>query len=77
MSQIKRLYRSRNERMVTGVCGGLAEHFEMDPTVVRLIFVVGFFASASAAFWIYPIMALVVPLEPENGAVVEVIPPQE
>ncbi len=35
----KHLYRSRTDRMISGVCGGLAEYFDMDPTVVRLIFV--------------------------------------
>jgi len=33
----KRLYRSRSERMIWGVCGGLAKYFDMDPTLVRII----------------------------------------
>jgi phage shock protein C len=33
----KRLYRSRSERMIAGVCGGIAEYFNIDPTVVRVI----------------------------------------
>ena len=36
---VKHLFRSRKDRMISGVCGGLAEYFDMDPTVVRLIFV--------------------------------------
>ena len=36
----KRLVRSRKYRMIAGVCGGLAEYFDMDPTVVRLLYVV-------------------------------------
>ena len=32
----KRLYRSRNQRMICGVCGGVAEYFNIDPTIVRL-----------------------------------------
>ncbi|HDP94752.1 MAG TPA: PspC domain-containing protein [Candidatus Aminicenantes bacterium] len=36
----KRLTRSRRNRMIAGVCGGLAEYFDMDPTVVRLLYVV-------------------------------------
>jgi phage shock protein C len=36
---VKRLYRSGNDRMLAGVCGGLAEYFNIDPTVVRLLFV--------------------------------------
>lgn len=34
----KRLYKSRTNRMLTGVCGGIAEYFNIDPTIVRLIF---------------------------------------
>lgn len=34
---MKRLYRSRADRRIAGVCGGLAEYLEMDPTVIRLI----------------------------------------
>ena len=35
----KKLYRSRTERMLGGVCGGLGEYFNIDPTLVRLAFV--------------------------------------
>ena len=33
----KRLYRSRDDRMIAGVCGGLGEYFNIDPTIVRLV----------------------------------------
>ena len=33
----RRLYRSRNQRMLAGVCGGIAEYFNIDVTIVRLI----------------------------------------
>lgn len=59
----KKIYRSRNERMIAGVCGGLAEHFGIDPTWVRLIFIILFFAGG-AAFLIYIILWLIVPNEP-------------
>ena len=36
---VKRLYRSKKERMIGGVCGGIAEYLNTDPTVVRLIWV--------------------------------------
>lgn len=32
----KRLYKSRNDKMLGGVCGGIAEYFDIDPTLVRL-----------------------------------------
>ncbi len=35
----KRLYRSRKDRMICGVCGGIAKYFNIDPTLVRLAFV--------------------------------------
>lgn len=59
----KKLYRSRNERMIAGVCGGLAEYFKVDPTFVRLLFVLLFFLAGSALL-IYIILWLIVPLSP-------------
>jgi phage shock protein PspC (stress-responsive transcriptional regulator) len=50
-NQPKRLYRSNKNRMLAGICGGIAEYFNTDPTIVRLIAVVGFFATASVFFW--------------------------
>ena len=35
----KRLYRSKKDRMICGVCGGIANYFNIDPTLVRLAFV--------------------------------------
>ena len=60
-NQTKRLYRSNKDRMVVGICGGLGEYFKIDPTIVRLIAVVGFFVTASAVFWAYLIMWVVIP----------------
>ena len=59
---VKRLYRSRNERMIAGVCAGLADYLDIDPTVVRLLFVLGFVAGG-ATFWAYLVMMLIVPEE--------------
>jgi phage shock protein C len=39
----KRLYRSKVERRIAGICGGLADYLETDPTLIRLIFVLLFF----------------------------------
>ena len=57
----KKLYRSVEDRMVGGVCAGIADFFDIDSTIVRLIFVLGFFASVSGLFWAYIIMIIVVP----------------
>ncbi len=40
MAETRKLYRSRSNRQVAGVCGGLAEYFNMDPTLIRVLFVV-------------------------------------
>ena len=58
----KRLYRSRDDRMISGVCAGLAEYIDIDPTIVRLLFVLGLFAGG-ATFWAYLVMMMVVPEE--------------
>ena len=58
----KRLYRSQSDRMIWGVCGGLAKHFDMDPTLVRIIFVLLLFANGLGIL-AYIIMTIVVPLE--------------
>ena len=62
----KRLYRSRDERMLLGVCGGLAKHFGMDPTVVRLIAVLTLLLGPTGVL-VYLILAIVVPLEPADS----------
>jgi phage shock protein C len=57
----KRLTRSR-EKMVAGVCGGLANYFDIDPTIIRILFVVIAFAGG-ASLLAYLIMWVIVPLE--------------
>ena len=58
----KRLYRSRSDRVIWGVCGGLAKYFDMDPTIVRVVVVLSIFLG-SFGIWAYIILAIVVPLE--------------
>ena len=48
--QEKRLYRSETNRMICGVCGGIAEYFGVDPTLIRLAFVLFLFGAASGLF---------------------------
>lgn len=59
----KQLYRSRDDRMIAGVCGGLGDYFDIDPTIIRLLFVFGAFATGSGLFWAYLVMMVVVPEE--------------
>lgn len=69
----RKLYRSREDRMIAGVCGGLGDYLNVDPTLIRLVFVLGFFATASGVFWAYLIMMIVVPEEvPASQDVVDV-----
>lgn len=57
----KQLTRSNVNRMVAGVCAGLGEYLNMDPTVVRLLFVLGLFLTGPGILAAYLIMAIVVP----------------
>ena len=61
----KRLYRSHSERMIEGVCGGVAQYLGIDPTLVRLAFVAYSLAYGSGLF-IYLLGVLIIPLEPEG-----------
>ncbi len=64
-----RLYRSRDERMLAGVAGGLAAHFDLDPTLVRLAFALGFLVTGPVALLLYVMCALIIPSEPETHSV--------
>lgn len=57
----KQLTRSNTNRMIAGVCAGLGEYLNIDPTVVRLLFVLGFFLTGPGILIAYLIMAVVVP----------------
>ena len=59
----KRLYRSDENRMLAGVCGGIAEYFDLDPTLVRLGWVV-FCAMGGCGILAYIIAAIVIPRNP-------------
>ncbi|QMT59752.1 MULTISPECIES: PspC domain-containing protein [unclassified Legionella] len=61
----KKLWRSRDNKIIAGVCGGLGEYFNFDPFWVRVLFIV-FFLAGGAAFLAYVIIWLLVPLEPLN-----------
>jgi phage shock protein PspC (stress-responsive transcriptional regulator) len=62
---MKRLYRSKKDRMLFGVCGGIAEYFDVDPSLVRIVWV--FFALMSGllpGILTYAIAWLIIPEEP-------------
>ena len=58
----KRLYRSRSDRMIWGVCDGLAKYFDMDPVIIRAVAILSVFVG-TLGIWAYIILAIVVPLE--------------
>ncbi len=58
-----KLYRSRDDRKIAGVCGGLAHYFCVDSTLIRLIAILFVFLGGSAIL-VYLILWLVIPLEP-------------
>jgi phage shock protein C len=59
----KRLFRSRKERILGGVCGGMGNYFNMDPVIMRLIWAVLFFC-AGIGFLAYIIAWIIIPEEP-------------
>jgi len=61
MTEPKRLTRSK-EKMIGGVCAGLANYFNIDPTIMRILFVVIAFAGG-ASLLAYLIMWIIVPME--------------
>lgn len=58
---VKKLYRSIDKRMIAGVCGGIAEYFDIDVTIVRLIAVLLLLPGGLPGFLPYIIMWIVVP----------------
>ena len=63
MNATRKLYRSKTNRQVAGVCGGLAERFNVDPTLMRVLFIVlAIFGGAGIVLYIA--MWIIVPKEP-------------
>jgi phage shock protein PspC (stress-responsive transcriptional regulator) len=73
---MERLYRSKNERILGGVCAGIGVYFDVDPTVVRLIWIVLSLLSLGVGVLAYIIAWIIVPEgdpEPKTGAEIPVI----
>jgi phage shock protein C len=65
--ETRKLYRLPGKGMIGGVCAGLGEYLQTDPTILRIIFVLLVLAGLSG-FWIYLIMWLIVPVKPSEQA---------
>jgi phage shock protein C len=59
----RKLYRSKNNRQVAGVCGGLAEYFNLDPTLIRVLFIILAVLGGSGVI-LYLAMWIIVPKQP-------------
>lgn len=64
---MKKLYLSDTNRKLGGVCGGLGEYFEVDPTVVRIIFILVALLSLGLGLIAYLAMWLVIPRKPKEN----------
>ncbi len=67
MSDVKRLYRSRRDRKLAGVCAGIAEYLEVDPTISRVLYLLGTIITGFfPGIFIYFALALIMPVEPRS-----------
>ncbi len=62
-NDIKRLYRIRTDRVLAGVCGGIAQYFDLDASVMRLL-TLALIVFGGLSFWVYVILWLIIPEEP-------------
>jgi len=66
---VKRLYRSRKDRIIAGVCGGIGEYFEIDPTLIRLVWLL--LGLTGAGIVVYIVAWAIVPEEPVSTPATE------
>ncbi|GAA2645142.1 PspC domain-containing protein [Dactylosporangium fulvum] len=66
MTDIKRLRRSRSDRTVAGVLGGIAEYLDADPTMIRAVYLLAILLTGGTAVLAYPILWLVMPEAPPS-----------
>ena len=62
----KKLYRSNSQKMMAGVCGGIAEYFEMDVSIIRILWAIVTIASAGFGILVYILMIIIFPEAPDN-----------
>ena len=65
---MKILYRSKNNRILGGVCAGLGEHLDVDPTVIRLIWAVVTLISFGTGIIVYIVAWIIIPEDDTGGA---------
>lgn len=65
---MKRLYRSRTERLLGGVCGGIGQYYDTDPNLIRILWVVLTLLSVGIGVIAYIVAWILIPEEPEERA---------
>jgi len=60
---MKRLYRDKSNEMIAGVCSGIADYLDVDPTIIRLVFVLFAFLGGGGV-WIYLVLWVIMPEKP-------------
>ena len=63
---MKKLYRSRKNQIFAGVCGGIGEYFDIDPVIIRLLWVLLTFAGMGFGILLYIVAWIIIPLEPKK-----------
>lgn len=63
MDMNRKLYRSNNDRMLCGVCGGIGEYLNVDPTLIRLLWAI--IACSGTGIIVYFLAAIIIPQAPE------------
>lgn len=61
---VKKLYRSREDRVIAGICGGLGQYFSVDSVLIRIAWIVATLISFGTGVLLYLLMIFIVPLEP-------------
>lgn len=65
-SQPRKLYRSKTNRKIAGICGGIGEYFDVDPTIVRIIFIILLLPGGLPGLLPYIILWVIVPDQPST-----------
>ena len=74
---MKRLYRNKSDVIIAGVCSGLGKYLDVDPTAIRLAFVLLSFIGLSG-LWIYLVLWIIMPMDPgQENDIVEVKPAEK
>jgi len=62
----KKLYRSKKNNIIAGICGGIAEYFEIDPNIVRLLWIAGTLLTGGTGLIVYVIAWFLIPFRGEK-----------